>query len=313
MDTVQKHQYTIGVVARRTHVQPETLRVWERRYDLIVPGRSETGRRLYSEADIIKLSLVKQLTELGHPVSGLAKLSIDALRDRLSTATASAPNDTPRRLRKCRVIFFNESFSVRMRRELLLFQDIDVVEQWQPSGQSTAAPQADVLIIAAATINEQSLADVRRQLLDTGCAAAVVVFNFGTKMALTQLERAGVVCLKGAVTATEIHRACLSLRTPAPEAAPQVRAATVPAPRRFNAEQLARVAGLTGTIVCECPNHLAELIGSLSALEQYSSECANRNDKDAELHAQLNESAAKARTILEESLARLIEIEGIVI
>ena len=115
------------------------------------------------------------------------------------------------------------------------------------------------------------------------------------------------------MTATEIHRACLSLRTPAPEAAPQVRAATVPAPRRFNAEQLARVAGLTGTIVCECPNHLAELIVSLSAFEQYSSECANRNDKDAELHAQLNESAAKARTILEESLARLIEIEGIVI
>ena len=152
---------------------------------------------------------------------------------------------------------------------------------------------------------------MRRQLLDTGCAAAVVVFNFGTKMALTQLERAGVVCLKGAVTATEIHRACLSVRTPAPEAAPQMRTAL--APRRFNAEQLARVAGLTGTIVCECPNHLAELIVSLSAFEQYSSECANRNDKDAELHAQLNESAAKARTILEESLARLIEIEGIVI
>ena len=311
MDTVQKHQYTIGVVARRTHVQPETLRVWERRYDLIVPGRSETGRRLYSDADIIKLSLVKQLTELGHPVSGLAKLSIDALRDRLNTATASAPNDKTRRLRKCRVMFLDQSFSVSMRRELLLFEDIDVVDHWQASEQSAAVPQADVLIIAAATINEQSLADVRRQLLYTGCSAAVVVFNFGTKMALTQLERAGVVCLKGAVTATEIHRACLSVRTPAPEAAPQMRTAL--APRRFNAEQLARVAGLTGTIVCECPNHLAELIVSLSAFEQYSSECANRNDKDAELHAQLNESAAKARTILEESLARLIEIEGIVI
>ncbi|NDC10299.1 MAG: MerR family transcriptional regulator [Oxalobacteraceae bacterium] len=68
----------------RKHCASGTLRVWERRYALVVPGRSDTGRRLYSEADIIKISLVKQLTDAGHPVSALAKLSIDALRQRLN-------------------------------------------------------------------------------------------------------------------------------------------------------------------------------------------------------------------------------------
>ncbi|MBU6291951.1 MAG: MerR family transcriptional regulator, partial [Burkholderiales bacterium] len=34
MEADSKHQYSIGVVARRTHMHPETLRVWERRYEL---------------------------------------------------------------------------------------------------------------------------------------------------------------------------------------------------------------------------------------------------------------------------------------
>ena len=94
MELINKHQYAIGVVARRTQTHPETIRVWERRYELIVPGRSETGRRLYSENDIAKLTLVKRLTELGHSVSSLAKLSNDELRDRLNASLASEPSVT---------------------------------------------------------------------------------------------------------------------------------------------------------------------------------------------------------------------------
>jgi len=50
MEADHKHQFSIGVVARRTQMHPETLRVWERRYELIVPERTDTGRRLYSES-----------------------------------------------------------------------------------------------------------------------------------------------------------------------------------------------------------------------------------------------------------------------
>ncbi len=70
---------------------------------------------------------------------------------------------------------------------------------------------------------------------------------------------------------------------------------------------------MSATIACECPSHLAELIINLGAFEQYSSECANRNDIDAQLHSQLNQSAGKARALLEDSLSRLMEIEGIVL
>jgi DNA-binding transcriptional MerR regulator len=128
MELINKHQYAIGVVARRTQTHPETIRVWERRYELIVPGRSETGRRLYSENDIAKLTLVKRLTELGHSVSSLAKLSNDDLRDRLNASLASEPSKYTEQLSKLRVVFANDALRLRLSRDLLIHEDITVVD-----------------------------------------------------------------------------------------------------------------------------------------------------------------------------------------
>jgi hypothetical protein len=82
-------------------------------------------------------------------------------------------------------------------------------------------------------------------------------------------------------------------------------------PRRYSDETLARLAGLSTTIKCECPRHLAELVTSLSAFEQYSSECESRSVKDAELHAYLNSTAAHARHMFENALSLVIEAENI--
>ncbi len=313
MDADSKHQYSIGVVARRTHMHPETLRVWERRYELIVPSRTETGRRLYSEVDILKVSLVKQLTELGHAVSSIAKLPIDRLRELLnaSGSVTVAPKPAPRFKR--RVMFLDDSMRLRLGRDLLRFEDIEIVDRASENQPAPAEKQADVVVFDIVTINDKSLDQVRRALLATGGINALVVYKFATRTSIEQLERAGIICLKGLVTASEIHRACRAFPN-ASEATSSMSIQPAPVvnkPRRFDNAQLARVATLSGTIACECPNHLAELIINLAAFEQYSSECANRNLEDAQLHAQLNQSAGAARGILEDSLARLIEIEGI--
>ena len=309
MKLVNKHQYAIGVVARRTQTHPETIRVWERRYELIVPGRSETGRRLYSENDIAKLTLVKRLTELGHSVSSLAKLSIDELRDRLNASLASEPNNYTEQLSTLRVVFANDALRLRLSRELLIHEDITVVDFPNKNASSVMEPRADIVIVDLVTLNEESLSDVRHYLLETGCESALVVFNYGTKKSIQQLEAAGVVCLKGSVAAAEIYRACRSIQpTLSTARAAQNQKVTSP---RFTNEQLSRIAALTSKIACECPNHLAELIINLTAFEKYSSECANRNEEDAQLHSQLNQAAGASRLILEDSLIRLMEIEGI--
>ena len=124
MESTLNYTFTIGMVARRTRIHPETLRVWERRYEMIVPGRSETGRRLYSEQDIQKITLVKQLTDLGHSVGGLAKLSVDALKEQLAKATGNASAGQGERPVQSRLVFANDAISKRWTRELLMYEDI---------------------------------------------------------------------------------------------------------------------------------------------------------------------------------------------
>ena len=56
---------------------------------------------------------------------------------------------------------------------------------------------------------------------------------------------------------------------------------------------------------------VACLICLLSAFEKYSAECEARNAKDAEIHDELESTAAKSRYLLEEVLIKLAKVEGI--
>ncbi len=73
-------RHPIAVVMRRTRLSAELLRAWERRYGAVTPGRSATGRRLYSDADIERLRLLRQLTDGGRRIGEVAALPLDSLR-----------------------------------------------------------------------------------------------------------------------------------------------------------------------------------------------------------------------------------------
>lgn len=65
---------SIGAVARKTGLSSHVLRAWERRYGVVKPRRTEGGSRLYTHEDILRLQLLKKLTEQGHAISLIAKL-----------------------------------------------------------------------------------------------------------------------------------------------------------------------------------------------------------------------------------------------
>jgi hypothetical protein len=56
---------TVGAVAARLGVAPETVRSWERRYGLAPGGRSPGGARRYTEVDCARLVLMQQLVAEG--------------------------------------------------------------------------------------------------------------------------------------------------------------------------------------------------------------------------------------------------------
>lgn len=78
-------RHPIQVAARRAGVSPHVLRAWERRYrDVVAPGRSAGGRRLYSDADIERLRLLHEATRAGRRIGDVAGLSVTELEALLS-------------------------------------------------------------------------------------------------------------------------------------------------------------------------------------------------------------------------------------
>jgi len=66
--------FPIREVSRLTGVNPVTLRAWERRYGLISPTRTESGHRLYSQADIDNIRTITDWIERGVSVSKVGRI-----------------------------------------------------------------------------------------------------------------------------------------------------------------------------------------------------------------------------------------------
>jgi methylmalonyl-CoA mutase cobalamin-binding domain/chain len=73
-------QHSIKVAARRCGLTTHVIRVWEKRYDAVSPDRTDTNRRLYSEAEIERLNLLRLATEAGHTIGTIARLPTENLK-----------------------------------------------------------------------------------------------------------------------------------------------------------------------------------------------------------------------------------------
>lgn len=72
--------YRIKTVASATGVSPELLRAWERRYKVVSPTRSAGGYREYSEQDVLKLRLLRDLTGRGFAIGEVAAMPVEELQ-----------------------------------------------------------------------------------------------------------------------------------------------------------------------------------------------------------------------------------------
>jgi methanogenic corrinoid protein MtbC1 len=79
--------YPIRAVAKLTGLSIDTLRAWERRYEAVKPHRDDRGR-LYTEADVQRLHLLRAAVERGHAIGRLAALTDRQLRELLSHSSA---------------------------------------------------------------------------------------------------------------------------------------------------------------------------------------------------------------------------------
>ena len=80
-------RYPIRAVAKITGLSLDTLRAWERRYQAVVPERTERGRE-YGPAQIERLLRLSRLIRKGHAIGRVAPLSDSELQDLLEQEPA---------------------------------------------------------------------------------------------------------------------------------------------------------------------------------------------------------------------------------
>ena len=72
-------KYNIKDLEKLTGIKAHTIRIWEKRYDLIQPDRTETNFRLYNDDQLKRLLNISILNKAGIKISKIASLAQDEI------------------------------------------------------------------------------------------------------------------------------------------------------------------------------------------------------------------------------------------
>ncbi len=74
------NQFSIREIELLTGIKAHTLRIWEQRYNLPLPKRTETNIRYYEEADLKLLLNIAMLSRHGYKISQISRLNEEEIR-----------------------------------------------------------------------------------------------------------------------------------------------------------------------------------------------------------------------------------------
>lgn len=77
-----------------TGIKAHTLRVWEQRYEIIKPKRSETNIRYFSEEDLKHILNIAMLNNNGMRISKIAELTKEQINERVLSVTEQVDGDS---------------------------------------------------------------------------------------------------------------------------------------------------------------------------------------------------------------------------
>lgn len=332
MEDQTEEIFEISAVARLTGISPHLLRVWERRYQVVEPRRSDSKRRQYSQSDIRRLSLLKTLVDNGHSIGSVAALATPQLEERLSHVMESRIGEdgleesAPAGV--CRIGLVGTIIRRAVREAADTAPALRVVGEFQSIAEllDGMRPGAvDLLIIERDTIFSEEIAEIQEAITHMRVRRAILVYRFAQDDVIQPLDIKRITALRAPVDAAEIQLACIAdiqlalrsgrneeLFSAAEEERRPLRSLPGDIPERaFSDEQLVRIAGMSSVVKCECPQHLASLLSSLAAFERYSQQCEDRNEEDAALHSFLHKTTAECRSRMEMALAEVLTQEGI--
>ena len=316
MNPENSQLYKIGAIARLTGITPMTIRMWQTRYDAVSPVRTEGKQRLYTERDLTKLSLLKELTDHGDSIGMVAGLTVEELENRLKEQTLKRgtrekqTNQTP-----IKVAVLGYGFPQLGNADVGAYAaPLELVGQFNPENalsNEIKACQPDLLIFQIASLQPDSPGLIEEAIEHSGAQGACVVYAFGPKKVVRDITNGLILPLRAPVNVQELTLAANHLLKSAERPRAEDETAVQIQQRRYSDPQLWEIVNQPNAIKCECPQHLSHILFSLNNFEAYMKDCENRNTKDAEVHQYLHKVAAESRACLEKAMDKLVEHENL--
>ena len=303
--------YGIGTVARLTGLKPDTLRVWERRYDLGASHKSDTGRRQYTQADLEHLQLVSALVSSGARIGEIASSERKTLERLVEACTVSprAPVAT-----KPHVIFVGEAIcnwldehqgclsGVSAQLAATRLEELDL-EAFKDLGN------VDLLVVGCDRMGSNQFRQLSelRQMLEP---ASTLVLQAGmSDNWLEELAGEGIATMAFPPDRAELafHLTRSSAERATRDGINSLAELVTARPRLHSESQLAKAMKLQTELACECPQHLSSLISQLAEFEAYSAECSVDNWRDAAVHSCIYAYTSQARWLMEKALDLVLQ------
>ena len=291
---VTEDLYRIGAVAKRTGITPECLRAWERRYGL-TPADRAGKTRFYDSSQVERLTRIKALLDQGHPISQVIHLPTDALDRRL------APRRTPRLRTEPRVALIGGAL-VRAYREAEK-RHFEAVAEWASVADLLREAVPSKLDCVVAYLPSLDPEEIER--IEEFCEVdrVVVVFKYATAADLAECRAAALPMLRWPAEWRRVEELVVAgMASDIDDAA-----------RRFSNEELLHISQVvlkaeTSPAGCECPHHLAMLIGELNDYAVHARRCG-ADDR----HDDIERDVAMARAHLERALQGQVDAHGLLV
>ena len=313
--------HRIGAVSALSGVPVSTLRVWETRHAAFAPAKSEGRHRLYSDEDVLRASLIKQLTEAGHSIRTVAALPAAQLNALLQQQRSANRLHRPAPISTAPVTLavVGVDMAARLQSSPLSnesgdspIQITEILEDLATALTASMASQPQALMVRVNSLNVIVGTDIQRLVQMHRFQQVIVLYNFGQEPVVAALKLSGIKVRREPLSNAELGELINSVlwMDHTREVHDIQRTGLVP-PRKYSDETLRHVANTPSRVLCECPRHVAELITQLASFEQYSQDCLHKSAEDAHLHAYLSSVSGSARALFEKALEMVAQHENI--
>ncbi|RFM31693.1 MerR family transcriptional regulator [Chitinophaga silvisoli] len=76
--------YSIKDLENLSGIKAHTIRIWEKRYGIVQPGRTDTNIRFYTNEDLRRLLNISMLTQYGYKISVISQMQDDEIAEKIA-------------------------------------------------------------------------------------------------------------------------------------------------------------------------------------------------------------------------------------